>query len=222
MEQLALSTPYALRHSSKSAPPTSKDRTSSSSLETAHHLISRGRPKLDLGMELDMDGIAEPLKRVAPDVFEEMEDLRRHEFAATVAELHDSRKEERVDRDDGSGSKTASEVMEKRDGVAVSAVDVSGEREGEDVMIRDGGTHGGSQQETNDDGGLLVEGPPRGSLAQELTKSVSIVGGGDDPQQLTVGQPSPSWQLQAGQQLKETARTMDELHHTPLAKDKAA
>lgn len=40
-------------------------------------------------MELDMEGIAEPLRKVAAEIFEEMEKMKRQEFTAAVsAELH--------------------------------------------------------------------------------------------------------------------------------------
>ena len=85
VEQLALSTSYPLRHS-KRHPSTSS--SSSVSKEAGAQLIRMNRPRVDLGMELDMESIAEPLRLVAAGVFEEMESLKRQEFTAAVNEFH--------------------------------------------------------------------------------------------------------------------------------------
>ena len=87
MEQLALSTSYPLRHS-KRHPSTSSSSSSSLSKEAGAQLIRTNRPRVDLGMELDMESIAEPLRLVAAGVFEEMESLKRQEFTAAVNEFH--------------------------------------------------------------------------------------------------------------------------------------
>ena len=235
VEQLALSTPYALRHGSDNqAPPTTttttKDTTPTSSWDAAQ-LMSRGRPKLDLGMELDVDRISEPLKRVAPSVFEEMEALRRHEFAVAVNDLHDSRERENDDGGGGggaSGLNKSSEMAEKVEGgeeekdLAVVNREEGGVREKEGVLVNDVGSQGGeSERETAISGGLRMEDgrtPTHGSLMKELKQDGRSI---DTGTQVLGGQSSSPWQQPSLEHQTETTRTMN-VHHTPLAKDKAA
>lgn len=69
VEQLALSTPCALWHQGSAAPPSLSVATPSAS-----------KVAVDLNMRLDMGEIGEPLRNVAPDVFEELEMAqRRHQ-----------------------------------------------------------------------------------------------------------------------------------------------
>lgn len=89
VEQLALSTPYALRHGKK-APPTSSTGSDSGSSGSVNFVTIRsGRPGVELGMELNMDSIAEPLRKIASDVFEEMDNLKQQQFTAAVAGMAD-------------------------------------------------------------------------------------------------------------------------------------
>ena len=67
VEQLALMSSYPLHHST----PVGGSGTS---------LLSASRTGIKLGMELNVESIAEPLKTVAPDVFEELAALKRKQF----------------------------------------------------------------------------------------------------------------------------------------------
>lgn len=94
MEQLALSTPYSLRHSKK-APPTSAAMAGSDGGGGGGGMqvvttIRTGRPGVELGMDLNMESIAEPLRKIAPGVFEEMDRLKQEQFTAAVTGLGDS------------------------------------------------------------------------------------------------------------------------------------
>ena len=57
-----------MNNADKKTPPTS-------SLESVR-LIRTNRPGVELGMELNMESIAEPLRKVAAGVFEEMDSLK--------------------------------------------------------------------------------------------------------------------------------------------------
>ena len=194
--------------------------------------MSRGRPKLDLGMELDVDRISEPLKRVAPSVFEEMEALRRHEFAVAVNDLHDSRERENSNGGEGGGGEgglnRSSETTEKVEGgeeekdLAVVNREEGGVREKEGVLVDDGSTQGGeSEKETAISGDLRMEDartPTHGSLMKEIEQDGGSI---DTGTQVLGGQLSSPWQRSSLEHQTETSRTMN-VHHTPLAKDKAA
>ena len=87
VEQLALSTPYALRHGKK-APPTSGTGSDGGGVQLV--TIRTGRPGVELGMDLNMENLAEPLRKIAPGVFEEMDRLKQQQFTAAVAGIGDS------------------------------------------------------------------------------------------------------------------------------------
>jgi hypothetical protein len=86
VEQLSLSTPYALRHGRKTT-PTSGTITGSSDGNGGVQLVTirTGRPGVELGMDLNMEAVAEPLRVIAPSVFEEMDRLKQQQFTAAVA-----------------------------------------------------------------------------------------------------------------------------------------
>ena len=90
VEQLALSTPYTLRHGKK-APPTSAPGSDSGGVQLVTTILT-GRPGVELGMDLNMDSIAEPLRKIASDVFEELENLKQQQFTAATgidSKLHE-------------------------------------------------------------------------------------------------------------------------------------
>ena len=120
VEQLSLSTPYALRHGKKTTPTSGTTTGSVGSIQLA--TIRTGRPGVELGMDLNMEAIAEPLRKIAPGVFEEMDRLKQQQFTAavasmggdTAAELHNTTSTSAVD---GLGSLgTSDTIREQKEG----------------------------------------------------------------------------------------------------------
>ena len=85
MEQLALSTPYTLRHGKK-APPTSGTGSDSGGVQ----LVTIRRPGVELGMDLNVENLAEPLRKITLGIFEEMDRLKQQQLTAAVAGMGDS------------------------------------------------------------------------------------------------------------------------------------
>ena len=70
IEQLALSTPYALRHSKNHKQETDTGVGSSTGSVSVLH---GSKPSVDLRMELNVESIAEVLRTVVPEVFDKIE-----------------------------------------------------------------------------------------------------------------------------------------------------
>ena len=85
VEQLSLSTPYALRHRKKTTPTSGTTTRSDGGVRLV--TVRTGRPGVELGMDLNMEAIAEPLRKIAPGIFEEMDRLKQQQFTAAVASM---------------------------------------------------------------------------------------------------------------------------------------
>ena len=243
MEQLALSSPYVLRHSKK-APPTlatGSDGGSSSSVKFV--TIRTGRPEVELGMDLNMDSVAEPLRKISSGVFEEMDILKQQQFTAAVASMEDSEfhKEEKRASNDSLGSLEASNATQEQNKTKETDVQET-ERANNDNGVAERssqplqdqiGTETEQIQQSND-GQPTDIGTHRSTQSQESsdhTVTINSTGTGinsSGSQLLAGASPSLVGQLPDSLALGQTmaaapARTNVYHHHSaPLAKDKAA
>ena len=204
VEQLALSTPYALRHSRKGPPTTDSVQ-----------FIRTSRPGVELQIELNMDSIAEPLRQVASGVFEEMENLKQQEFAvATELQVNS----------DGSIAGPSKEERVGERGVVEEEDEIGRGGEEEQWLsntksLQDGVKVEQRLPEANHDDrgefGAHLDDDDR-SKSQESSQNTTSTGSGNS-QLLLAGHG-----VAVTQDLELETKMTNVLHNTSLAKDKAA
>lgn len=211
-----------------------------------------------------MESIAEPLRKVAAGVFEEMDRLKQEELTAAVTELHhesDSVTGGADGGDGGDGRKSDSDGGRRREGgreLKETTQNEEGERDGKGDII--GGEIEGEKGMKSPTSALLHDGPTgapvklQESLEDAKNASIgklegntelksayttanfksqekdhNIIGTGTGIEMSSGLQPLSELSPLAQRQLlvspsldKGTARTNNVLHHSPLAKDKAA
>ena len=251
VEQLALSTPYALRHNKKSPSTSSLSSTTSASSSSVAFeggaLVRTGRPVVNLGMELNMDAIAEPLRQVAATVFQEMETMKQQDFALAVNELHQSSGgggESGEGGDGGEVERSAMKTVQKDNeiddgGIVMKSDQVGREKEKEkeeetlittSLKAREPAVTPGNEHGRQNIGSPLIDtGSSLPHKSIESHKSVhSTNASTGSPQPFIAGSIPPQKRLllsdleRSGMGAGEM-RTMNQtLHNTTLAKDKAA
>ena len=248
VEQFALSTPYALRHNKKSPSTSSLSSTTSASSSSVAFeggaLVRTGRPVVNLGMELNMDAIAESLRQVAATVFQEMETMKQQDFALAVNELHQSSGGGGEGGDGGEVERSAMKTVQKEneidDGGIVMKSDQFGrekeKEEEEETLIttslkarEPAATLGNEHGRQNIGSPLVDSGSSLPHKSIESHKSVHSTNASTGSPRPFIARSIPPQKQRLLSDLERSGkgagemRTMNQtLHNTTLAKDKAA